>query len=130
MTEPPMPTKQSLKRDECSIAIMVLMADVSGGNLLARALRPRLGRIVGVKVAFGGRRMTVGTVRQCTNLVHRRLRNTWPCLLASCVLLEPPPRHGGVSLTTWVGDRYIMRLGKTAKGSTTERKGSSSSYIG
>ena len=57
--------------DEHRIARRVLMAEVSGGRIRGR---PKLGRIIGVKVVLGSRGMTVGVVRQYTRewraLVH------------------------------------------------------------
>ena len=50
------------RMDEYRMARMVLMAEVSGGRLRGR---PRLGRMVGVKVALGNRGMTVETDRKC-----------------------------------------------------------------
>ena len=47
--------------DEYRMARRVLMADVSGGRERGR---PRLGWIDGVKVAMGGRGMTVEAARQ------------------------------------------------------------------
>ena len=44
------------------MARRVLMAEVSGGRVLAR---PRLGWMDGVKVAFGNRGMAVEAARQC-----------------------------------------------------------------
>ena len=49
--------------DEYRMARRVLMADVSGGRVRER---PRLGWMVGVKVALGNREMTVEAARQCT----------------------------------------------------------------
>ena len=48
--------------DECRMARMVLMAEVSGGRVRGR---PRLGWIDCVKVAMGNRGMTVEVARQC-----------------------------------------------------------------
>ena len=48
--------------DECRMARMVLMAEVSGGRVRGR---PWLGWTDGVKVALGNRGMTVEAVRQC-----------------------------------------------------------------
>ena len=44
------------------MARRVLMAEVSGGRVHGR---PRLGRMDGVKVAFGNRGITVEAERQC-----------------------------------------------------------------
>ena len=44
------------------MARRVLMAEVSGERV---RMRPRLGRMDGVKVAFGNRGMTVEAARQC-----------------------------------------------------------------
>ena len=49
--------------DEYCMARRVLMVDVSGGRVRGR---PRLGWMNGVKVALGGRWMTVKAARQCT----------------------------------------------------------------
>ena len=50
------------RMDEFRMARRVLMADESGGRVRSR---PRLGWMDGVKVALGGRGMTVVAERQC-----------------------------------------------------------------
>ena len=50
------------RMDEYRMPRRVLMAEVSGRRVLGR---PRLGRMVGVKVALGNRGMTVEAARQC-----------------------------------------------------------------
>ena len=51
------------KMDEYRMARRVLVAEVSGGQVLGR---PRLGWMDGVKVALGNRGMMVEAARQCT----------------------------------------------------------------
>ena len=50
------------RMDDYRMARRVLMAEVSGGWVRGR---PRLGWVVGVKVALGNRGMTVEAARQC-----------------------------------------------------------------
>ena len=50
------------RMDEYRMARRVLMAEVSGGRVRGR---PRLGWMVGVKVALGNLGMMVETARQC-----------------------------------------------------------------
>ena len=60
------------RMDEYRLARGVLMAEVSGGRVRGR---PRLGRMEGVKVTLGNRRMTVEAKRQCAkNLKESRAR--------------------------------------------------------
>ena len=49
------------RMDECRMARRVMMAEVSGGRVRGR---PRLGWMVGVKVALGNRGMMVEAARQ------------------------------------------------------------------
>ena len=50
------------RMDEYRMARRVLMAEVSGGRV---RIRPGLGWMDGVKVAFGNREMTVDAAQQC-----------------------------------------------------------------
>ena len=123
------------RMDDYRMARKVLMAEVSGGRVRGR---PRLGWMVGMKVALGNRGMTMEAAWQCAK--DRKAREPWyicnwtsfklPSLLGPLFFRTALPCSGG-----YHKEREGMPLHNAVginckKGSATENQDSGVKYIG